>query len=127
VPIYKQDALDLLLGLSTWLQSQSTLAYLKDPPSGYLMASVDILGGLDDIRDKVVNDQYSGEFEFQAAIQRLISLAHDGHFVFLTDMYTTFIYEREIGGLVVVSMDGVSMPEVYSYSEPREPRLDDRD
>lgn len=125
MPIYKDDALDLIHGLQAWLQSQSTLAYLQNPPPGYLMASVDILGGLDDILQKVVNDEYAGELAFQLDIAALIFSARDGHFVFQPDLLDIFAFERTIGSLLSISLDGESPPEIFSYgnSSPTDVRL----
>ncbi|EXJ83955.1 hypothetical protein A1O3_04622 [Capronia epimyces CBS 606.96] len=117
VPIVKQDALDLVDSLSAWLESQSTLAYLKNPPQGYLMNSVDLLGGLEDIRNKVSNGSYSGEVPFQNEIANLVASAHDGHLAFIPDTTFIFLYERTIGNLLSVSLDGNSLPEIYSYND----------
>ncbi|KIV95950.1 hypothetical protein, variant [Exophiala mesophila] len=81
------------------------------------MEGVDILGGLDNIQQKLVNDEYAGELAFQLDIAALIFSARDGHFVFQPDLLSIFAFERTIGGLLSVSLDGESPPEIYSYDD----------
>lgn len=81
------------------------------------MESVDILGGLEDIQQRINDNAYSGELPFQLDLASLIFSARDGHFVFLPDLLDIFIFERTIGSLLSVSLDGDSLPEIYAYSE----------
>lgn len=117
VPFVKEDGLKLVDSLSAWLQYQSTLAYLKNPPEEYLMNSVDLLGRLNEIRDKVEAGNYSTEVLFQSDIALLVSSAHDGHLAYVPDMMIIFVYRRTIGQLLSVSLDGESLPQIYSYGE----------
>jgi hypothetical protein len=117
VSIVREDALNLVDSLSAWLQYQTTLAYLKNPPEGYLMNSVDLLGGLVEIRNRVANGNYTKEVLFQDDISSLVASAHDGHLAYVPDMLTIFAYKRTIGQLLSVSKDGKSVPEIYAYSE----------
>ncbi len=109
--------MELVDTLTAWLQYQSTLAYLKNPPEQYLMNSVDLLGGLSEIRNKVVNGDYTKEINFQSDVASLVASAHDGHLAFIPDMLTIFVYRRTIGQLLSVSLDGESVPQIYAYGE----------
>jgi hypothetical protein len=104
-------------GLTAYVQWQSTLAYLKNPPQGYLLAGVDLIGGMQQLRDQVAAGAFSSEVDFQTNLTTLIGQAHDGHLLFLADALNVFIYERAgIGSLVSVSADGTSVPQVYALS-----------
>jgi len=66
VPIDAQNADDLIESLKPFLQWQSTLSYLKDPPKEYtqkIQKPVDIMAGLDDIQDKIRSGHFKGEYE----------------------------------------------------------------
>ena len=110
--------MNLVSGLSAFLEWQSTLSYLKDPPSGYAFPAVDLLGGMQDLYDKVNAGKFANEVEFQTNLTTLLGQAHDGHLEFQADALSVFIYVREgLGRLVSVSMDGTSLPEIYSFSK----------
>lgn len=57
---------------------QSSLAFLKSPPSEYVAASgrgkVDIIGGLEEIKKNVVTKQYKSQYEFTMALEQLVSI-----------------------------------------------------
>lgn len=117
-PIVKADALSLVTGLTAFLQWQSTLAYLKDPPQGYLLPAVDLLGGMQDLYDQVKADAFTSEIDFQTNLTTLIGKAQDGHLLFQADAMNVFNYVRTaLGPLVSISHDGVKLPQVWSYSE----------
>ncbi|EZF70408.1 hypothetical protein H105_07222 [Trichophyton soudanense CBS 452.61] len=118
VPIKKQHALKLVNGLLPFLEWQSTIDYLKDPPKGYQLPGVDVEGGLKKIRDKVNRDEYPNEYTFQKELTELIASAHDGHFYVDLDLMSVFKFGRtEIGPLVSVSQDGVKLPEIFVFKD----------
>ena len=98
--------------LKSYIELQSTLAYLKNPPSDYPFPPVDILGGLDDISSKASNRQYSTEYEFERDIYNLIVRANDGHLAYGAALISSFSFTPNIP-LVSVSLDGVQLPKVY--------------
>jgi len=55
--------------IKKYAAAQSTLAYLKDPPEGYLMPAVDIMGELDSILGKVYNSHY----DFEVAVAKVFN------------------------------------------------------
>ncbi|MCJ1307431.1 hypothetical protein MMC25_001077 [Agyrium rufum] len=117
VPIKQDDATSLLDGMIPYVQFQSTLAYLKDPPSGYLLPPADIVGGLQAIRKNVTNGVYDGEFDFQTDVQNLITTAHDGHFYWFGDALHSALQFAAPFYLVSISTDGTSAPEIYVLSD----------
>src|ERR1700760_2541596 len=78
IPLNATGALDLVHSLKPYVRFQSTLAWLKDPPSEYaekLFGPVDLLGGLDQIAEKVKGEEYSGEYEFGFELYKLFQSA----------------------------------------------------
>jgi hypothetical protein len=61
VPLDAEGAALQVQGLLAYSEFQSTLAYLKDPPEGYLYPAVDIVSGLERIGERVAAGRYSGE------------------------------------------------------------------
>lgn len=91
------------------------MSYLKNPPSSYLEPAVDIWAELSKVYDKVKNHSYAGEYDFQADLFRTFNLAHDGHFRFFPDLLTEAITFSRNVGLVSVSLDGTSLPQIYVH------------
>jgi hypothetical protein len=56
---------------------QSNIAFLKNPPRKFTAAtgikSVDLLGGLLAIKEKVVSKTYKSQYEFTVALDQLVS------------------------------------------------------
>lgn len=112
---------------------------MKDPPPELRAAvdfdGVDILGGLADIRKKVLAREYANQFEFTTAVERLVSevpsplvgaassnehkiaSGRDSHFVLKPALNAVFVFVRNVS-LVSVSSDGISPPQIYEESEP---------
>ncbi|WPG99302.1 Hypothetical protein R9X50_00211500 [Acrodontium crateriforme] len=114
VPLDKTGGATQLKGLKTFLQFQSTLAYLDDPPEGFLYPRTDLLSGLDQISDLLNDDHYKNEYTFQLDIFRLLNSAFDGHLVFIADILRVFAWVRPIS-LYSLSSDGTSLPEIYQF------------
>jgi hypothetical protein len=111
VPIVPYLAVQQIEWMQGFIQFQSTLAWLKNPPAGYDLPPVD-LGGLDKIAQKAASGQYHGEYDFELDIYNLITSAGDGHLAYLPFLIGNFAYMREVS-LVSLSLDGVSLPKVY--------------
>ncbi|KAF2455616.1 hypothetical protein BDY21DRAFT_68796 [Lineolata rhizophorae] len=97
---------------------QSTMSYLEDPPSSYAEPAVDILSGLNEIKQKISDGEYTNEFTFEAEVAQLLTSAHDGHFGFEGMAYAgVFRWRRdEEAALVSLSLDG-SVPKVYAWAD----------
>lgn len=116
VPFKREDALRLIDGLDSFWHWQSTIDYLKDPPKGYLLPATDLDKGIERIRNKASGKEYENEFEFQQDMNSLVLSVHDGHFNLYLDALNVFSFRRgEIGPIVSLSLDGESLPKVYSY------------
>ncbi|KAL8913690.1 MAG: hypothetical protein Q9171_001540 [Xanthocarpia ochracea] len=94
------------------LQFQSTLAYLKSPPSTYKQPSIDLLGGLDSIQRAVDNGAYENEYDFEVAVQKLVYAAHDAHVSLYAGALSVFTFGAPVS-IVSVSTDGIAYPKVF--------------
>ncbi|KAK8106358.1 hypothetical protein PG999_009717 [Apiospora kogelbergensis] len=101
-----------LTELRKYIQFQSTLESLKAPPKGYLYPAVDILGGL----DKIAQTKFSSQYDFDNAIQSLVSSANDGHFSVGLCSTSLFGFSRD-GVLISASTDGLAVPAIYMYHD----------
>lgn len=114
VPNKPEPAMKLVNSIRAYAQWQSTLTYLKNPPAGYGLPAVDIMGTFDTIMANVTAGAYQSEYEFQLSISRLIAGAHDGHFGFRPDIFKGFSFRNDLASdLISVSVDGVQAPKLY--------------
>ncbi|KAI1471239.1 uncharacterized protein F4812DRAFT_467403 [Daldinia caldariorum] len=118
VPNRVQPAQQLIQSLKAFVEWQSTLAWLKDPPKSYGFPTVDVQGSLDKILDTATQGGYESEYDFQVAIVQTINAAHDGHFFYTPDVFTAFTFENRLAqDIVSVSTDGISLPKLYRLSD----------
>ncbi|KAF4460234.1 Peptidase S41 [Fusarium albosuccineum] len=113
MPFYPERAQGFLDELDKYVQWQSTLEALKDPPDTYSSSSTDIVGGLEKIR----KTDFSSHYEFDLAIYDLFNSANDGHLSISTCSLGIFTFSRENTSLVSVSSDGVEEPELYTFAD----------
>jgi hypothetical protein len=114
VPNYRDPALRLLDSLRTYLEFQSTKAYLQDPPQGFLFPAVDLDAELDQIEENVKQGAYESEYDMQVDINSLLTSARDGHLYWQADLMSVFTFKRGVVfGLASLSSDGLQTPQVY--------------
>ncbi|KAI2485515.1 Peptidase S41 family protein [Pyrenophora tritici-repentis] len=120
IPFNASSATELVKQLRPYINWQSTLDVLKDPPAEYqekVQAAVDILGGLDKIDADINAGNFKNEYDFGFTLYRLILSAHDGHFTFVPDSVgSIFTWGRPVP-LVSVSADGEQLPAVFAYAD----------
>ncbi|KAF3045905.1 hypothetical protein E8E12_006109 [Didymella heteroderae] len=119
VPISADEANFTVASIKQMVEFQSTLTYLKDPPTGWPNDPVDLLAGLDDIASKVNDGTYTNEYDFENDIAELFIKAHDGHLAFNGMAYGgAFRWRRNLNiALISASRDGSSVPEVWSIRD----------
>lgn len=119
VPISQTAASDTITALKQMIEFQSTLSYLKSPPKGYPNEAVDVMAGLDNIKSKVSNGEYSNEFDFETDIASLLVKAHDGHLNFNGMAYAgAFRWRRGTRiSLISASKDGSELPKIWAVSD----------
>jgi hypothetical protein len=120
VPFNKTAALAYMDSIRPYVDWQTSIEYLKDPPSEYaskIQPAYDFYANWNSIRSKASAGTYASEYAFGHDVYEAFHMAHDGHFVVYTDSYNTiFSYGRKTP-LVSVSLDGVSIPEVFVYQD----------
>ncbi|KAL2758920.1 hypothetical protein ACRALDRAFT_1080546 [Sodiomyces alcalophilus JCM 7366] len=114
VPNKPEPAQELIRSLQAYVEWQSTLAWLRDPPSTYSFPAADIPQGLADIADAAANGSFASEYEFQLSIMKVFASAHDGHFSFRGDVFKPFGFGNALAAdIVAVSRDGREPPRLY--------------
>ncbi|KAL9029600.1 MAG: hypothetical protein Q9196_002174, partial [Gyalolechia fulgens] len=94
------------------LQFQSTLSYLSNPPPTYNQPSVDLLGGLDAIQQAVNRGAYTNEYDFEAAVQKLVYSTHDAHLILYAGALSVFTFGAPLS-IVSLSSDGIALPKIF--------------
>jgi hypothetical protein len=104
--------------LKAFVQWQSTLAFLKDPPLSYMLPPTDIEGGLDNLSTTAAAGGFASEYHFQLGIITLFATAHDGHFGYRPDVFKAFGFRNTLASdIVSVSQDGKAVPKLYHLGE----------
>jgi hypothetical protein len=120
VPFNQSAALAYMDSIRPYVDWQTSIEYLKNPPSEYaskIQPAYDFYANWNSIRSKAAAGSYASEYAFGHDIYEAFHLAHDGHFVIYTDSYNSvFSYGRKTP-LVSVSLDGVSIPQVFVYQD----------
>lgn len=117
VPVDVERDIALVEYLLPYVEFQSTIGYLKNPPEGYLIPGIDVIGGFVEIRQKLRNGGYHNQYEFTWDISRIFSAAADGHFSYTPALNNAvFNFQRTLM-LVSVSEDGLQLPKIYDYND----------
>lgn len=95
-----------------FLQSQSTLAYLKDPPPSYQQPGIDVLASLDALEGQVQAGTFKTEYDFEVALQTLIYALHDAHVSLSAGILSIFTFGSPLR-IVSVSSNGIELPKIY--------------
>ena len=72
VPLNKQKNLQLLTYLKPFLELQSTIGIISNPPEEYLLSGVDFPGGMDAMQSKLENNEYKSQTEFVNDLMSLV-------------------------------------------------------
>ncbi|KAL2071204.1 hypothetical protein VTL71DRAFT_12439 [Oculimacula yallundae] len=112
-PLNVADATALIQSMLPYIEWQSSLSYLKNPPAGYQFPSVDVFGSLNTILANIQTGVYKNEHAFQTDLLLLFQSVHDGHFRFSPDLLSKALVFRRPISVVSVSRDGVEVPKVY--------------
>ena len=110
----------LIESIKPYIEWQSTLTVLKNPPAEYVekvQPAVDIMGGLDQLVSDADSGKFANEYAFGWALYTLIQSAHDGHFTYVPDSVGgIFQWGRKVP-LVSVSEDGEQLPAVFAFED----------
>lgn len=120
VPLNTTSAKIILSEIPLYLDWQSTLDVLKQPPAEYvekIQEPVDILAGLQSISTEIDNGTITGDYEFGRRLYQLFTAAHDGHLMYVLDVFgIVFSFTRPLP-LVSISEDGIKLPAVFVYDD----------
>ncbi len=111
-PINSTVALDFLSYYNDTLQFQSTLAYLKNPPSSYQQPALDLIGSLNNISLRVQAGEFKSEYAFEATVQEVVYATHDDHITLNTGILSAFTFGSPLR-IVSASTDGIALPKIY--------------
>ncbi|KAF6790681.1 peptidase S41 family protein [Colletotrichum sojae] len=100
-----------------WLEFQSTVGILPEPPKEYLYPGVNIFGGLDNMTSALRNGTYESQMDFAVDLYRLINVKpRDGHLGY-TPVLNTLISFETPALFISISEDGIKTPRVYLYTD----------
>ena len=111
MPLNASSAASEVRKLSTFLQFQSTLSFLKDPSPAYDLPAVDVLGSLDNITSRLLAGQYNTELELEVDISNLMAIPGEGHLTVYPALLAAFRFATQVN-LASVSSDGTRAPEI---------------
>lgn len=106
--------------LRPYIQWQTTIEYLKDPPAEYaekIQPPYDFWAAYESIYDKATAGDYANEYEFGFDLYTVFQRSHDGHFAYIPDSVGGIFTWGRPTPLVSVSTDGTSIPQVYVYAD----------
>lgn len=121
VPLAKDHDTELMDYLLPYVEQQSTLGYLKNPPDSYLFPAIDLVGGLKQIKEKISAGGYKTQLEFVWEMDKLWNQVYDGHFDYKPALLQVFGF-RSSRGLMSVSKDGLELPQIYDEDDLKESR-----
>lgn len=115
IPFNATAGLELLYSLKPYLEWQSTLSYLKNPPPGYWREPWDLVGRLQDMIDHI--SEYTYEYDFERELFVRFVLAYDGHLRYFPKLLTGILSFGRPIALVSVSDDGFNKTRLYSFDD----------
>jgi hypothetical protein len=121
VPVDVKEDEALIEEMQYFVDWQSNLAWIENPPTGYTEKKADIQQQIKDISGKLKD--YEDEYSVQRDLSLTIAKAYDFHFVWNPDIMNAFRFRRgNIGmglldefAIVSISEDGLKLPKLYNY------------
>jgi hypothetical protein len=119
VPLDRDGNVKLIDDLKVYVQWQSNLAFLKNPPPEYTEQPVDLIGEMESMQKQLSAGGYSNEYDFQLDLNQLFNRAYDNHLTWQPDILAGVMqFQRPAGTeLVSVSSDGNELPEIFAYRD----------
>lgn len=112
VPFNSAVATRFIKYVNETVQFQSTLDYLKNPPTSYQQPAVDILSELSKIQNNVTSQVYQNQYQFELDVQNLLYKAHDSHLYLSGGINSAFTFLAPYS-ITAASKDGKGVPQVY--------------
>ncbi|KAF1970425.1 hypothetical protein BU23DRAFT_511669 [Bimuria novae-zelandiae CBS 107.79] len=119
VPLDVNGNMQLIDDLKLYLEWQSNIAFLANPPPDYTEQPVDLMGEMDSMKKQLASNGFNSEYDFQVELSKLFTRAYDNHLTWKPDILAGAIqFQRPAGTeLVSVSSDGNQLPEIYAYRD----------
>ncbi|KID62943.1 Peptidase S41 family protein ustP [Metarhizium brunneum] len=117
LPVMQKANLKLLDYLRPYIEFQSTIELLKDPPPEYLLPGVDIMGGMQAMRQKLENNSYESQLDVMTDLHNIFVAASDNHFGYLPGLFSAFRYARPDLNFRSISTDGFDMPQIFDAQD----------
>lgn len=119
VPLDQTGNMQLIDDLKLYLEWQSNLAFLKNPPVEYTEQPVDLMGEMDSMKKQLAVNGFNSEYDFQLELNKLFTRAYDNHLTWQPDILASVMqFQRPAGTeLISVSSDGTQIPEIYAYRD----------
>ncbi|EJT71599.1 hypothetical protein GGTG_10854 [Gaeumannomyces tritici R3-111a-1] len=117
-PLNLDRDIELIDSLIPYVEQQSTIGYLKNPPDSYLYPPIDLIGGLKQIKEKLRAGGYRSQLDFAWEVNAIYNQVYDGHFDYRPALLTVFGFQVS-RSLVSVSKDGIELPKVYDAEDLR--------
>ncbi|RMZ02126.1 hypothetical protein D0864_03284 [Hortaea werneckii] len=115
VPLFKDEDALQLAGLKVFLEFQSDLDYYGEQmPPGWIYPAVNLTGSLEELTQKLEDDFYDNEYDFQLDLYKVVSSAYDGHLVYLPDIVGVFQYLRVKDGVDRSSTRSIQSEDLFS-------------
>ncbi|CAG9992115.1 unnamed protein product [Clonostachys byssicola] len=112
VPLDVNASITTIELLKRYYEFDTTIPYLKDPPKSYQSLPVDVMGRLDQVVQSLSEGKYKSTYEMEVAIKQIFITAREGHM-----KYNGGVLGVLPDGLISVSADGKSLPEVYASND----------
>ncbi|KAH8657787.1 hypothetical protein BX600DRAFT_499850 [Xylariales sp. PMI_506] len=117
IPVDVTRDVELLDYIVPFIESQSTLAFLRNPTNEYLLPGVDVLEGIADMRAMLTNGTYTDQYDFITDLFGVFLRANDGHFLYIPALVNSVFRFHVPLEVVSLSSDGQSLPELYSQAD----------
>ena len=75
LPVATEQNIALLDYLRPYVEYQSTIELLKNPPEEYLLPGVDLIGGMKAMKKKLKDNGYQSQFDVMTDLQSLVCTA----------------------------------------------------
>ncbi|WQF75238.1 Putative Tail specific protease, ClpP/crotonase-like domain superfamily [Colletotrichum destructivum] len=117
IPVDVERDIAIVEYIRPWLEFQSTIGILPNPPEEYLYPGVDIFGGFDNITSSLENGGYESQLDFTVDLYRLINVKpRDGHLAWFPALALLINFSAP-ALFVSISEDGVQAPKIYLHSD----------
>ncbi|KAL6874317.1 hypothetical protein HDV57DRAFT_524103 [Trichoderma longibrachiatum] len=115
IPFKSDLAVSFVDEYRKYLEWQSTTEILRNPPPTAISATVDLFGGLANIRDRASANLYKSQYDFDTDLFHLLSFANDGHLAILP-CSLVFNFQSPLR-LASLSSDGIEVPRLYTLGD----------